>query len=127
VDRVRRQIVRRKAAEEEQHFLDEADEAAAPERQWIAREELQEIGRRLEGLPPKCQQAFVMHAMLEWPVLGFSSALSSSSNRHLKCEMNPRSCRGDGNPAKSHSVYIPRGSRSAIRYTFHHLKSSAKT
>jgi len=68
VDRVRRQIVRRKAAEEEQHFLDEADEAAAPERQCIAREELEEIGRRLEGLPAKCQQAFVMHAMLERPV-----------------------------------------------------------
>jgi RNA polymerase sigma-70 factor (ECF subfamily) len=68
VDRVRRQIVRRKAAEEEQHFLDDVDEAAAPERTCIAREELEEIGRRLQSLPPKCQQAFVMHAMLERPV-----------------------------------------------------------
>lgn len=68
VDRIRRQIVRRVAAAEEAHFLDEVDEAAAPERKFIAREELEEIGRRLGDLPPKCQQAFVMHAMLERPV-----------------------------------------------------------
>jgi len=56
------------AAEEKQHFLDEADEAAAPERQCIAHEELEEIGRRLRALPLKCQQAFVMRTMLERPV-----------------------------------------------------------
>jgi RNA polymerase sigma factor (sigma-70 family) len=68
VDRIRRQIVRRTSAEEEKHLLDEVDEAAAPERQFIAREELREIGRRLDELPPKCKKAFVMHQMLERPV-----------------------------------------------------------
>jgi RNA polymerase sigma-70 factor (ECF subfamily) len=68
VDRIRRQIVRRHAVEEDQHFVDEVDEASAPERRFIAREELDEVEQRLKALPPKCQRAFVMHAMLERPV-----------------------------------------------------------
>jgi|SRR5579862_1925446 len=68
VDRIRRQIVRREHLEKDGQLVEEIDEAAAPERRAIATEQLAEVGKRLEGLPPKCSKAFVMYAVLDRPV-----------------------------------------------------------
>jgi RNA polymerase sigma factor (sigma-70 family) len=84
VDRIRRQIVRRQLSEQQQHFADDVDEAAAPERRFIAREELEEIGERLKTLSPKCQKAFVMHAMLERPVKEVAQEMSITERQVRK-------------------------------------------
>src|SRR5688572_11352216 len=75
VDRIRRQIVCREFLENDRHLADEVDEAAAPERMAIAREEVEAISKRLECLSPKCQQAFIMYAIQDKPVKEISKVM----------------------------------------------------
>lgn len=67
VDRIRQQRTHRAAEEHERHFADETDEAAAPERMILAREELETIRKRLSDLPPRVQEAFLMHTVQDRP------------------------------------------------------------
>lgn len=67
-DRMRHHAVRVRAAHTEALLFDELDEAASPERKFLAREELSRISDRLMTLPGNCRQAFVMHVLLDRPV-----------------------------------------------------------
>src|SRR5262249_51206230 len=68
IDRIRHHAVRVRAADTEALLFDELDEASAPERRILAKEELDRISARLMTLPASCRDAFVMHVLFDRPI-----------------------------------------------------------
>lgn len=79
IDRIRHQAVGEKLVREEAALFDEVDETASPERNLLARDELDRISKAMERLPEKCRQAFVLHVLMERPLAQVAAEMNLSA------------------------------------------------
>jgi RNA polymerase sigma-70 factor (ECF subfamily) len=76
VDRMRARAIRNHPRVDE--LFNELEEPVPPEREVLAQQELEAIGRRLSGLPSQCRYAFAMHVLLERPIKDIAAELRLS-------------------------------------------------
>jgi len=83
VDRIRHQVVRERALDEDAAVFEEADESTSPERGLLARDELRRVSAAMQSLPSKCRQAFALH-VLQDRSLGEIAAEMNLSKRMVR-------------------------------------------